>query len=1229
MEVLSKDYANFHVVTPPEQSPNQSPLSLSPSPEQRHSPRGPSLEQSLHIIVEPQMDGHTNFIHLINPPTGQILSSFLAEHGSHIEIQPGVYFRVPFPHEHGYQYPAVPPMQQPQAYPSHYPGNAVPSHATNDTLHVHTGHMVIPTQQYNPSCPIHGSPVSSNGQQSGDERLDKRREKLQKKLREKNDQMKCTCFKYQNEPQHQSSDAIDGGMVDTHCQSSSTVVTEDSNHESDEEITLCVPPKACASSPYAIIISWDECISNNSHLLKCEFDLQISNKGHNFKSIYSGQETQYTAIGLSPDTEYNFRVCALLNGKCGPFSKTVLCRTHCTVPDKPLPPRIIQKTKNALTLKWTTPLDGGSPITYYKLQWSRNLDYSHFDDLFVGLQKQYKHIHKLPPGTPCLYRLQAGNELGASDFSQILECLTSAGPPAPPDKPELLQCSFNMIKLQWNEPENNGSPVTEYKLEMEDPTDGYGFIVQYCGAARSYCCTKLLRNTSYKFRVLATNDQGSSKHSTPIVVTTYPEAPGKMEKPKLNGKIRTHTIPVKWEPPKDTGGDQIIGYILEIDDGKGGLFQKIYHGSDREFMIDQRKPGHSYRLRVASESKAGIGPWSPIATMTTVPVCPRDLLPPRLSKNAQPEMKNLYIEWDPPLDKGGAAISNYVVQMAHSPKQEFCKVYNGAKQSCHIPNLLPGTDYFFKLQCFNSAGASPWSPISTLRTAPGPPDSPLPPLVSFKSPTHIRLDWNEPVLHGSEVTGYCVEKLEQETFHKIYQGTCLFCEIKRNIEPANVYYFRIQALSKAGNSPYSHICTVQTPPAPPCSVTDIKVIEQTSNSCLVQWKHPVDNGSPIYEYVVEATGTTSLICTVPCPKLSPVRENTSMESTHTDKSLEDDDSDVDSVVESDNEIVTVGTDSFTGSETSSSVASAMRDDTMEYRLTGLTADASYKLRLQAVNQCGAGVFSHPIQFFTKELPPLPPSLNSSAVSYHSLKLKWGDSSSSKRSLAVLNHTLQIQNKSGSFTSIYSGIGTSFTVSKLKELTPYCCRIRSKNDAGEGEFSKPKIFYTKAQPPSAVRDLKTKNIKQSSVDLSWSRCDKLREDDVIEYVVQQMHQDHSKDFLQVYCGTDSHHIVTGLKPDQNYQFRVNAVRTLSENIRLSAPYGVKEIKGVFSPVVRVRTLSEVTIVESDAKNAIKVPDGEECKQRRLTDTHIALAILGTFLVLCMLIAIVLRGVLGGY
>lgn len=30
----------------------------------------------------------------------------------------------------------------------------------------------------------------------------------------------------------------------------------------------------------------------------------------------------------------------------------------------------------------------------------------------------------------------------------------------------------------------------------------------------------------------------------------------------------------------------------------------------------------------------------------------------------------------------------------------------------------------------------------------------------------------------------------------------------------------------------------------------------------MQWSHPLENGSPIYEYVLEATGATSLLCTV-------------------------------------------------------------------------------------------------------------------------------------------------------------------------------------------------------------------------------------------------------------------------------------------------------------------------------------------------------------------------------
>ena len=94
----------------------------------------------------------------------------------------------------------------------------------------------------------------------------------------------------------------------------------------------------------------------------------------------------------------------------------------------------------------------------------------------------------------------------------------------------------------------------------------------------------------------------------------------------------------------------------------------------------------------------------------------------------------------------------------------------------------------------------------------------------------------------------------------------------------------------------------------------------------------------MFEYVLEATGATSLICTVPRPQPLLADANSSRESNKSDckkSSYSDDESDSDS----DDEAVT---SSGTGSETSSSIASKLMDDTMEYRLTGLTADASYR-----------------------------------------------------------------------------------------------------------------------------------------------------------------------------------------------------------------------------------------------------------------------------------------------
>lgn len=176
----------------------------SASPEQG-SPRN-NNEQSLHIVVEPQPDGHMNMIHLVSPLNGQVFSSYLAENGACIEIQPGVVFRVPFPQEHGYR--TFPPQQFPQQPPfppnvvpcgMQMPGNLFPPRVGSTPRGVSIPRGTNPVDYFpSPNCPVHGSPNASNGFQQNtgeDNRLERRREKLQRKWREKQPSG-CSCPVY-------------------------------------------------------------------------------------------------------------------------------------------------------------------------------------------------------------------------------------------------------------------------------------------------------------------------------------------------------------------------------------------------------------------------------------------------------------------------------------------------------------------------------------------------------------------------------------------------------------------------------------------------------------------------------------------------------------------------------------------------------------------------------------------------------------------------------------------------------------------------------------------------------------------------------------------------------------------------------------------------------------------------------------------------------------------------
>ena len=41
-----------------------------------------------------------------------------------------------------------------------------------------------------------------------------------------------------------------------------------------------------SDSPFAIVVTWDDCILNNNHLHDCLFDLQVSESRNKYKTIF-------------------------------------------------------------------------------------------------------------------------------------------------------------------------------------------------------------------------------------------------------------------------------------------------------------------------------------------------------------------------------------------------------------------------------------------------------------------------------------------------------------------------------------------------------------------------------------------------------------------------------------------------------------------------------------------------------------------------------------------------------------------------------------------------------------------------------------------------------------------------------------------------------------------------------------------------------------------------------
>ena len=288
----------------------------------------------------------------------------------------------------------------------------------------------------------------------------------------------------------------------------------------------------------------------------------------NFELIDETDENviSFTLTDKLPATTYYFKVRGFNQGGMGEFSNVT---TVTTLEGPPVSPsNLIAEavSSSQINLTWVDNSDNevgfkierrlGSAQIWIEIGQTQE-DVSSFQDI------------DLTPVTDYAYRIRAYNNTGDSEYSDEATATTDDPPTNVPEAPAELNAeavSSSQINLSWQDLSNNEE---NFKIERRPEAGGSWEILQQVGAdVTTVYDTNLDANTTYYYRVNASNSAGSSAYSNVASATTQeppsesPHAPFELQAEAIS----ISQIYISWQDSSDNEE----GFKIERKTGQAG-----------------------------------------------------------------------------------------------------------------------------------------------------------------------------------------------------------------------------------------------------------------------------------------------------------------------------------------------------------------------------------------------------------------------------------------------------------------------------------------------------------------------------------------------------------------------------------------------------------------------------------------------------------------------------------
>ncbi|XP_051785966.1 receptor-type tyrosine-protein phosphatase delta isoform X17 [Erpetoichthys calabaricus] len=363
-------------------------------------------------------------------------------------------------------------------------------------------------------------------------------------------------------------------------------------------------PVVTESTATSITLTWDSGNPEPVSYYIIQHKAKLSEEG--YKEIDGVATTRYSVGGLSPYSEYEFRVVAVNNIGRGPPSEPVETRTAEQAPST-APRQVTARMLSSSTIlvQWEEPEEPNGQIqgyrVYYTMDPSQHVN--NWQKHNVG-DTRITTISGLTSQKTYHIKVLAFTSVGDGPLSSDIQVITKTGVPPQPTNFKAEAKSETSILLSWTPPKADA--ILDYELVYKKGEQGEEQRVTF-KADTSYLLQGLKPFSTYFFRLAARSTYGQGAATAEISA----ETPQTLFAKNFHVKVAMKTsVLLTWEIPENY--NPALPFTILYDNSQSVEVD----GKVTQKLITNLQPGTQYSFLLTNRGNSAGGLQHRVSTMT-------------------------------------------------------------------------------------------------------------------------------------------------------------------------------------------------------------------------------------------------------------------------------------------------------------------------------------------------------------------------------------------------------------------------------------------------------------------------------------------------------------------------------------------------------------------------------------------------------------------------------------